>query len=466
MRDPELSTMGKERRTLLEEQQVIVKPDAKDPHRHSASPQPSVKPNKPARTGRLALIGIILVVFIAGMFAAGYLPRIQRERALSDAVAEKKVAVPEVNVASVRVSPSHDDLLLPGNITPLTEAIIHARADGYLIHRYVDFGDRVKAGQVLADIEAPELDQQVQQARANVSQSHAALSRSQHVLVQANANLHLSEVTVQRWKTLVDRGVVSKQEYDQQEANYEAQKAAVNSAEADIRAAEENVAASQANLDRLLNLQLYKKVVAPFDGIITARNVDIGSLISSNGNTPMFRMAQIDVLRILVDVPEQSAPFIKVGEPAEVTLQEFPDRKFLGRVSRTTNSLEASTRTLQTEVQVQNRDGALMPNMFVQVNLVGARTAPSVIIPGDALIVHSNGPEVAVVDSHNQIHLRPIQVGRDYGAELEVRSGLSGNESVVVNPNDDVREGAIVEPVRQKEAEPRAGASGNRKAGR
>src|SRR5579863_7164448 len=180
-----------------------------------------VEKKKPSPSGaKLAFIAIAILVLIGVMFAVGYLPRVRRVRALDRAVSDLQASVPEVNVVQVKITPPHSDLLLPGNITPITEAIINARADGYLKSRYVDFGDRVKAGQLLAEIEAPELDQQVSQARAAVEQGQSNLSRSQHLLAQSDANLHLAEVTVQRWKTLVDRGVVSKQEYDQQNANF------------------------------------------------------------------------------------------------------------------------------------------------------------------------------------------------------------------------------------------------------
>ncbi|MGI8743617.1 MAG: efflux RND transporter periplasmic adaptor subunit [Bryobacteraceae bacterium] len=392
------------------------------------------------------LIGASIAVVVIVLFAVGYLPRRQRDKELAKQAAGKKQSLPDVSVTRVKIAPGNSDLLLPGNITPLTEATLNARADGYLRKRYVDIGDHVRKGQVLAEVEAPELDQQVQQARAAVSQTQAALSRAHHAVTQAAANLHLADVTVQRWKTLVDRGVVSRQEFDQKQADYQAQQAAVESAQADVRAAEDNVRASQANLQRLINLQSYERITAPFTGIITARNVDVGSLISSTGNTPLFRMAQIDVLRIIVNVPEQSAPYIRVGEIADITLQEFAGRKFTGRVARTANSLDANTRTLPTEVQVPNADGALLPNMYAQVNLVGARTTKAILIPGDALVVRTSGTQVAILKDGNRIHFQPVEVGRDYGPEIEIRQGLQGGEAVVVNPTDDVREGAQVNP--------------------
>jgi RND family efflux transporter MFP subunit len=405
------------------------------------------RPPQPRRS-RLVLIATTIVVFLAVLFAAGYLPKRMREHALAASVKQIETSVPLVNAARARVSPSSGDLLLPGNITPLIEASLNARAEGYLKKRYVDFGDQVKNGQLLAEIEAPELDQQVQQARATVSQSEAALAHTQHALVQSQANLRLSQVTAERWKTLTERGVVSRQEFDQKQAQFEADRASVQSAEADVRAAEDNVRASQANLQRLVQLQDYEKVTAPFAGIITARNLDLGALISAS--TPIFRIAMIDTLRIMVDVPEQSSPFIKIGEPAELTLQEFPGRSFSGKVSRTANALDANTRTLPTEIQVGNPSHVLMPNMYANVRLIGARATPWVLIPGDSLVVRTKGAQVAVVGANNLVHFQSVEIGRDYGPELEIRSGLTGNEIVIINPTDDVREGVAVKPVFQR----------------
>lgn len=403
------------------------------------------QPPAPGR-GKLAVVAFVIPGLFATLLALGYLPRVARERALSGSLSKEKSSVPEVNVAVATQSPSSDDLVLPSNVTPITEAVINARAEGYLKRRYVDFGDRAKAGQLLAEIDAPELDQQVQQARASVSQSEAALARARHALAQSSANEHLSQVTSDRWRTLAERGVVSKQEYDQKQAQFESDQAAVQSAQADVKAAEDNIRASQANLDRLVQLQEYEKVTAPFAGVITARNVDVGALISANGSTPIFRIAQIGVLRVLVDVPEQSAPQIRIGEPAVLTLQEFGTRKFIGRVSRTTESLDPNTRTLTTEVQVQNPDLVLLPNMYALVRLVGARATPSILIPGDAIIARPEGTLVAKLKRDNHIQLQKVELGRDYGANTEIRSGLNAGDRVIVNPTDDVREGAEVRP--------------------
>jgi RND family efflux transporter MFP subunit len=397
------------------------------------------------------VIGLGILLGLGGLFAVGYVPHLRQERDLAAGVKREKSTLPEVNVAKAHKSGSSSDLLLPGNITPITEALINARAEGYLRKRYVDIGDRVRAGQLLAEIDAPELDQQVQQARASLSQTQAALARTEHTVAQTKANAHLSELTVQRWKTLSERGVVSKQEYDQKQAQFDSDRALVESSDADVRAAKDNIHAAEANLQRLLQLQGYEKITAPFAGVITVRNVDVGALISTNGSTPLFRVAQLDVLRIMVDVPEQSAPFVKVGEPADVSIQEFGGRKITGRVSRTASSLDPNTRTLPTEVQVRNPDYSILPNMFAQVNLVGARSAPAVLVPGDALVVQTQGTQVAVLLPGNRVHFQKVEVGRDYGPEIEIRTGLQGDETVVINPSDDVREGVAVTPVFQKE---------------
>ena len=397
---------------------------------------------------RPVLILILVVAALGALLVVGYLPRRDRERALVRAAAEAGTSLPQVTVERVRRSQASSDLVLPGNVTPITEALINARASGYVKRRLVDIGDRVPQGQVLAEIEAPELDQQVGQAQASVAQAKSVLSEAQHNLNQAVSKLKLAQVTAERWRVLVAKGVVSRHESDQKDADYEAQKASVESAQAAIRAAADNVQASEANLRRLVEMQAFEKVTAPFAGIVTARNVDVGALISATGGQPMFRMAQIDVLRIMVEVPQTHAPYIRVGQAAVVTLQELPGRMFPGRVSRTANTLDLSTRTLPTEVQVQNPGSVLLPNMFARVRLIEVAAAPSVIIPGDALIVRSDGTQVAVVDEGNRIHFRKVEVGRDFGDATEVRAGLTGDEFVVVNPTDDVREGAEVKPVK------------------
>jgi RND family efflux transporter MFP subunit len=277
-------------------------------------------------------------------------------------------------------------------------------------------------------------------------------------LRQAEARLNLAKVTAERWQVLAQKGVVSRQEYDQRSADLEAQQAIVESSQASVKAASDNVLASEANLRRLAEMQGFEKLTAPFAGIITARNVEVGSLIPAGGGPPLFRIAQIDRLRIVVDVPQSSAAIVRVGGPAEVTMQELPGRRFAGHVSRTANALEPGTRTLPTEVELANPEGVLLPNMYAQVRLLKVGAAPAALIPGDALIVRPNGTQVAVVAAGNRIHFQPIEVGRDFGETTEVRAGLNGDEVLVVNATDDVREGVVVKPLMR-------GAAGSKEGG-
>jgi len=411
--------------------------------------------SKEHSSSRLRVVAaVVLILVVLGvLFMAGYLPRRKRERGLVRAAEDQRSAIPQVMVGQVVKAPATTDLLLPGNITPVTEALIQARASGYVRRRLVDIGDRVSKGQLLAELEAPELDQQVRQAEAALQQANSSLSGARHNLRQTEANLKLAKVTAERWRVLVTKGVVSRQEADQKDADYERQQASVEGAQAAVRVAQDNIQSSEANLRRLIEMQAFTKLAAPFAGIVTARNVDIGSLVSPGGGLPLFRVAQIGTLRIMVDVPQSSAPFIRVGQRAEVLLQELAGLKFEGRVSRTANALDAATRTLPVEVQVANPEGVLLPNMYAQVRLFQVAATPSVIIPGDSLIVRAEGTLVAVV-ADNRVRFQKVEVGRDYGPFTEIRSGLNGGEFVVTSPSDDVRDGAEVQPVLVKREPP------------
>jgi RND family efflux transporter MFP subunit len=420
------------------------------------------KPAEPKRTpwGRFALLSLALLAVMAILFVAGYLPRAKRVKGINAEAHAEETNIPLVNVGRIKKSPSGSELLLPGSMIPVTEAYIFARTAGYVKKRYVDIGDRVKAGQLLAEIDAPDLDQQVLQARAALSQARASLNQVQAALDQAKAQERLTKVTLDRWVTLVAKGVLAKQEGDQKLADFDNATAVVHVSEANIRAAQDNVTASEANLNRLLEIQGYKSVRAPFVGVITSRSVDEGSLISASGagqGTPtigstaqnasgseLFREAQVGTLRILVNVPQAYASSIHVGIAATVTLQESSRRKYLGKVTRTASSIDQNTRTLLTEVQVVNQDGSLMPGMYANIQFIGQRVDPPLLAPGDGLVTRANGPQFAVVGPGNRIHYQLVQLGRDYGNVIEIVSGLQDGENVVINPSDDVREGAEV----------------------
>lgn len=414
-------------------------------HKDHPAHKPAMRSPRHVPARSVKLLGILAILLFAGVFVLGYLPRERRERLISQQAHAEEIALPVVNVVRANQAPPITQLSLPGNVQAVTEAPILARAEGYLVKRTADIGDRVKAGQLLAVIDAPDLDQQVTQAKASLDQATASLVQAQANLEQAKANEHLAEVTKQRNDTLVQRGVLSKQEGDQSTAAYGAQHATVHAAEASIVAAEQNVKAADANLKRLTDLQGYKDVRAPFAGVITLRNVDTGTLINSQ-TTMLYRIAQFDVLRIFVNVPQSFSEQLHPGMPADVAIQELPGRHFAGKITRVSGSLDSSTRTLLTEVQVPNPEGKILPGMYATVQIAVSRTLLPIMVPGDAIVTRGAGASVAVVDSSGTVHYYGVQLGRDYGLDVEVTSGLRDGQIVVVNPNDDVREGVKVKP--------------------
>jgi RND family efflux transporter MFP subunit len=389
-------------------------------------------------------LGVVLLIVAA--FFAGYIPLQKRENVIRTQAREQEEALPRVDVMEVGRSSTKSDLQLPGNIQAVTEAPILARADGYIKARMVDIGDRVRAGQPVAEIEAPELDQQVRQAQANLQQTTAALDQALANQRQGKANMELARVTADRWKTLSGKGVVSRQENDQYQAQYQAQVANLDSLEKSVAAARSNILAAEANVSRLNELQGYRVVKAPFDGVVTLRNVDVGALVNA-GSTMLYRIAQMSVLRTYVNVPQSNADSIHTGQTAQLTVSNLPGRKFSGTVARTANSLDPNSRTMLVEVQVPNKEGVLLPGMYALVDLSSPRANPPVLLPGDALIVRADGTEVAVVRPDHTIHLQKIQVGRDFGDKLEIISGLEPGDLVIANPSDTVREGVKVDPV-------------------
>jgi multidrug efflux pump subunit AcrA (membrane-fusion protein) len=363
------------------------------------------------------LIGVAAVVYLLG-----YLPRERTTKQLDAAAAARRITPPLVNAATVKRASPSTELLLPGNITPVTEAYIYARAAGYLKRRYVDIGDRVRSGQKLADIEAPDLDQQVSQAKAALAQAQGQLGQAQATQEQLTATRDLAAITWERYKILTTKGAVSRQDGDNQATAAKTSDANVVAQQKTVRAMEEYVRATQATLDRLLALQGYEQITAPFDGIITARNVDVGALISATGSTlgparsnaagpsdvpsggEIFRLAEIGKLRILVAVPQTNAPGIQVGQNATVTVQQIPKLSFKGNVTRTSSSLDAQSRTLLTEVDVDNPNGVLLPGMYAMVSFTTNRVDPPFLVPDAALVVKSSGTVLAV--------LQPLTPGR------------------------------------------------------
>jgi RND family efflux transporter MFP subunit len=408
-------------------------------------------PRKRPSAGTLLLMALVIVVLVVVGFLTGYLPRQRRERVLAAETRENAATLPVVNFSQVERSSRKTELVLPGNIQAVTEAPILARASGYIRKRYVDIGDRVRSAQVVAEIEAPELDQQILQANAAIEQAKSAMQQAEAAVLQGRANENLARITAQRWNNLQKRGVVSKQENDTYQAQWAAQQASVQALEKAQAAARSNVAAAEANLARLNQLKTYQTVRAPFDGVITLRNVDTGALVNE-GNTLLFRIAQTGALRVYVNLPQSESDNVRVGQRATLTVAERPGRKFDGTVTRTSNALDPASRTLLTEVQAPNPGGLLLPGMYADVDLSVPRKDPPLLIPGDTLVVRSDGPQVAVIGADDTVHFARVRLGRDYGDRLEVLSGLEEGQRLAVNPSDAIREGVKVKPVTGEKA--------------
>jgi RND family efflux transporter MFP subunit len=410
--------------------------------RHApAAPPPVWKPS--GLTITALVLAIVVLFFIA--FLAGYGPWQKRNLTIMAESREQTHALPRVDVVQVARSTSDSGLRLPGNIQAITEAPILARADGYILRRLVDIGDHVRTGQTLAEIDVPEIDEQVRQAKAALDQAHASVDEAEANLEQGQSDLTLAKISSDRWNALVGRGAVSKQENDQYQTQYRSKIAGVHALEKAVAAQRNAVAAAEANLARLEKLRGYRLVTAPFDGVITMRNIDIGALVNA-GNTLLYRIAQTDHLRIYLNVPQSYSSAVHLGQTATVSVSNLPGRQFKGQVARTANSLDPSTRTLLTEVQLPN-PGVLEPGMYADVDLATKRLDPPMTIPANALVMRDNGSEVASLGPGNVIHFKRIQVERDYGDHLDVTDGLDLGETVIVNPGDTIVEGMKVEPV-------------------
>ena len=412
---------------------------------HGSGHGADAAPRGPSAGTLLTVLLLVAALALAGYFL-GYLPRQRREQVLAAESRADQQSLPVENVQLVERSAASSSLVLPGNIQAVTEAPVLARATGYIRKRYADIGDRVAAGQVLAEIEAPELAQQIKQAQAAIDQANSSVQQAEAALQQGRANANLARVTSERWTRLLAKGAVSHQEADNYQAQYEAQQANVQALEKAVAAARSNAAAAQANLDRLHDLFGYLTVRAPFAGVITVRNIDNGALVNE-GSTLLYRIAQTGRLRTYLNVPQADAESVRVGQRATLEIPDLPGRKFEGTVTRTANALDPASRTLLVEVEVPNPAGTLLPGMYAQVDLAVPRQNPPPVIPADTLVVRSDGPQVAVIGEDGAVHYTHVQLGRDLGEYLEALSGVEPGQRLAVNPGDSVREGARVKPV-------------------
>jgi RND family efflux transporter MFP subunit len=386
--------------------------------------------------------------FVAVLAAAGIFPRIERQRGALAAVRESTVTHPVVTVVHPQIGKPTSDLLLPGNIQALYSATVYARVDGYIERRNVDIGASVKRGQVLAVVSSPEIDQQLLQARATLAQSDASLEQAKAALEQAKANAELARLTKERDLPLGEQHAIAQQIVDEAVQAHNARVADVSAATANIVAAEANVNANRANVARLGQMQGFEQVVAPFDGIITERNVERGDLVKGGSvaeSKPLFSIAQSGVLRIQVDVPQSEAVNIQVGQKASVDVKERLGREYIGTVVRNASSLNAAARTMLTEVQVDNRDGSLLPGMYAQVRFTLSQPRPSLLIPTGSLVIDHSGMHVVTVGGDGRVHFAPVTIGKDMGTQVEVLHGLLVSDQLVGSPSDLLNEGQMVE---------------------
>lgn len=398
-------------------------------------------------SSRIKIMGIGGIVFLA-LIAAGAVPRINNLREALAASNEAPATHPVVTVIRANKGEPTSQLVLPGNIEPLYSANLFARVDGYIERRNVDIGTEVHSGQVLAVISSPEIDQQLSQARATLAQSHATLLQARAALEQAKANAELARLTKERDLPLGEQHAVAQQIVDSAVQTYNARVADVAAANANIAAAEASVTANEANTARLQQMQNFERIVAPFDGVITQRNIERGDLVSATapaGGKPLFSIAQSKMLRIYVDVPQSEAVNIQDGQKASVDVKERLGRAYTGTVTRNASALNEGARTLRTEVQVDNRDASLLPGMYAQVRFTMSRQRTALIIPTSSLVIDHAGMHVVIVDGEQKLHFVPVTIGKDMGKEVEVVAGLNGAESLVASPSDLLSEGQHVE---------------------
>jgi RND family efflux transporter MFP subunit len=387
--------------------------------------------------GRSVALLLIIAVVVGLLVISGIVPRLRSRRAL--AAETNELAAPTVLVIQPKRGVPSQEILLPGNIQAFVDAPIYARTNGYLKRWYFDIGSHVKQGQLLAEIESPEVDQQLSQAQADLG--------------TAAANLHLSQITADRYADLIKQDAVSQQETD--------------NAVSDLASKNTAVKSSQANVDRLRQLVSFEKVYAPFDGVVTARNTDIGQLIDSGASggqaRSLFQVAAINKLRVFISVPQIYSQAATPGLTADLTFAEFPGRRFQGKLVRTSRSIDPTARTLNVEVDVDNSKGELLPGAYTEVHLKLKEGIPTLTIPVSALLFRQEGLRIAVAKSDNTAELIPVTLGRDFGDFVEITTGLMGQERIISNPPDSIVDGERLNVHTEKQQAAAAAGQGGEK---
>lgn len=387
------------------------------------------------------LVAGVVVIALLGWGVWGHY---QQAAEASQTQRETQNFVPDVHVGVAKREDAPVIYTLPGTIAAFDNTTIYARATGYIAERRVDIGSRVKKGDLLVRIAAPDLDQQLAQANAQLIQMQAAVQQANAQVDQARSNVNLGSVTNNRTSTLAGLGWETRQNADNTRLGLVGSQASLEASQAAVKVAQANLGAQYATVKRLEQLTDYENVTAPYDGIITSRSVDTGDLVSADNNgatNVLFTLARDDVVRVQVDVPQSGAIGIRDGLDAQVLVQELPGEVFTGKVSRSAVALSQASRTMQSEVDVPNPDGRLRPGLYVVAKIGVPRTAPGVVIPAEALLFNGQGLRVAVVDSSGVVHMRDVSVYRDFGTSIELRSGLAGGEQVVLTPPATLEDG-------------------------
>ncbi|BBU60146.1 hemolysin D [Methylosinus sp. C49] len=389
----------------------------------------------------LVLLALLALVLLIGL--RRHAAQEQDAQAFQQEQANATLSLRATKVTKI-AGPVHIEL--PGQTLAWEQARVFARATGYIAERRVDIGSKVKQGDLLVRISAPDLDQQYAQALAQLALNKAQLLQSKAQVEQGKANLNLAKLTYGRSSQLVKNNYESKQNNDTNAANVESQAANLQSAQAGVEVAQANIAAAQANVDRLKQLVDFKDITAPFRGVVTARNIEVGDLVSADANsgTPLFSLARDDILRVQVSVPQSEAAGLVDGLESKIVAPEMPGKSFKGRIARNANSLAAASRTLLTEVDVPNPTGELRPGMFVRVVLDIPRPRPLVNIPAPSILFGAEGPRVAVIGKDDVVRLAKINITRDFGTNVDVDQGLTGDETIALDPPADIRDGRKV----------------------
>jgi membrane fusion protein (multidrug efflux system) len=387
----------------------------------------------PAALTRTRALGLAALLALAafGAFLFGYLPKHRAHEAVVESAHAAESAALRVNVVTPQVVSSDHAIVLPGSAQALEETVVYSRANGFVRRWLVDLGDKVTEGQLLAEIDAPELDQELAQARAQHAQAEAAVA-------QAKANREFSRTNLERFKKLTPAGLTSQQDLDQKQ-----QQASID--EAAVAVALASVTAAQANLRRLSQLKSFARVVAPFAGTVVSRTIERGALVTAGMATPMFKIAALDPIRVFVQVPQDVAPSVRLNVAAKVSVREYAGRTFEGKVTHASGALDPASRTMSTEVRVPNPLGELLPGMYVEVALTLPLPHRVVELPATALLNDSHGLRVAVVDDESKIHLVTVVIERDTGPTVLIASGLRGGERVVKLASSDLVDGRLVD---------------------